>query len=230
MVERAKPAPMDGRWLRRGFLALLALDVALIVARVALYPPLLAQSGAALYMVEPLTLLALYAGLALWTTRAPVAAVSRARGAVLRCGLIAGALWCVNLAVEQFTDLGPRATAPLLLAGFALWGTAGWLVARRTGALGLAVLAAIGAAMLCVVLTVTFGWLLTFGALPTLAHAMIGDPDFARSGWRDARAFAIANAFDAGFWHLLEGPLIAGVLGALGALLGRRGHTVARAV
>jgi hypothetical protein len=58
-------------------------------------------------------------------------------------------------------------------------------------------------------------------ALPTLAHGEIGDPDYVRSGWTDVRAFAIANTFDAGFTHLVEAPVIAATLGALGSGLGR---------
>jgi hypothetical protein len=49
-----------------------------------------------------------------------------------------------------------------------------------------------------------------------LAHGEISDPDYLRSGWTDVRAFAIANTFDAGFTHLVEAPVIAAVLGALG--------------
>ena len=108
-------------------------------------------------------------------------------------------------------------TAPFLLGGFALWGGAGYQAARRTASLPMGIMAAVWAAMLTVLLTVTFGLALGFLALPHLTAMMIGDPDFARSGWLDARAFAIANQFDSAFSHLLGALIIGTAVGALGA-------------
>jgi hypothetical protein len=48
----------------------------------------------------------------------------------------------------------------------------------------------------------------------------VDNPDFARSQWPDAKLFAIANSFDAGFSHLLGALLIGGIVGMLGASIG----------
>jgi len=140
-------------------------------------------------------------------------------------GLLTGALWLVNLTLETFTGLGGRlgllATAPFLLGAFALWGVGGAVGAWRTGSLRLGILAAVLAALLCVLGTVTYGFLLLYAALPQLERNLVADPDFLRSGWGDLRAFAIANTLDAGFSYLLLAPLIAALVGGGGGALAR---------
>lgn len=74
--------------------------------------------------------------------------------------------------------------------------------------------------MICVLITIAFGLLLTYISLSHLAHQLVADPDFLRSHWRDLRAFAIANSFDSAFSHLLGGLLIGIIVGAIGACLG----------
>jgi len=74
--------------------------------------------------------------------------------------------------------------------------------------------------MVCVLATIAFGVLLTYTSLPHLARQLVGDPDFLRSHWRDPRAFAIANAFDAASSHLLGSLLIGAIVGATGSALG----------
>jgi hypothetical protein len=74
--------------------------------------------------------------------------------------------------------------------------------------------------MIAILIAVSLGFLLMSVALPQLARAMIGDPDYLRSGWADPAAFAIANTLDNGFTHLIEAPIIAAILGSLGTALG----------
>jgi hypothetical protein len=220
-------ARLAGR-LRWALLAAVALDLVVIGGRVALYAQLLAQSGAVTYVLEPVIMLAVYGGIVVWATASPTARHATALRIGLAVGLITGALWIIDLALETFADLSGGASllasASLLLGGFALWGVGGLLAAWRTGSASLAVLAAIWSAMICVLLTVTFGWLLTYAALPRLASILINDPDFLRSGWHDLRAFAIANSFDAGFSHLLGGLIIGAIVGAIGGWIGLLGR------
>ena len=44
-------------------------------------------------------------------------------------------------------------------------------------------------------------------------------PEFIQSGWSDARAFAIANSFDAVLSHFVAAPVIGSLLGGIGAWL-----------
>ena len=137
--------------------------------------------------------------------------------------MLTGALWIVNLTLETFTDLsstsGLAATAPFLLGAFALWGMASAQSARRTGSLRLGILAALWAALICVLLTISYGLLLAYTSLPRLAQNLITDPDYLASRWGDLRAFAIANQFNAAASHLLIAPIVATLVGLVGSLL-----------
>jgi hypothetical protein len=107
-----------------------------------------------------------------------------------------------------------------MLLLFLLFGIAGFAGCRRARAFWPGVAAAIWGAMVAILIAVTFGFLLINIALPQLARDEIGDPDYARSGWTDPRAFAIASTFDNGFTHMTEAPIIAAVLGSLGSGVG----------
>jgi len=120
--------------LRVVFLVAVACDFALIFLRVLLYTPFLRQHNALVYILEPVILLIIYAGVAFATT----INASAKRHAALRIGatvgLITGAMWIINLALETFSHLsGIPVTAPLLLGAFVLWGVAGFLATRQTG-------------------------------------------------------------------------------------------------
>jgi hypothetical protein len=209
-------------WLRGATLALIGVDVALTALGVARYLAYFAQPNALFYALEPLALLMVYATIALLTTRQINAQTTVALRAGLLFGLLAGCLWLVNLTLETFADLSGAAsilaTAPFLLGGFLLWGVAGAVAAWRAGSIRSGLLAAVWSAMICALLTITYGWALTFIALGRLEQELINDPDFLRSGWTDLHAFVLANSFDAGFSHLLGALLISLALGATGAV------------
>jgi len=210
-------------WIRGATLALIGVDVALMALGVALYPAYFAQPNAFFYALEPLASLMVYAAIALIATRwtGPQAEVASRVG--LLFGLVAGCLWLINLTLETSTNLsggaGLLATAPFLLGGFLLWGVAGAVAAWRTSSIGSGVLAAMWSAMICALLTVTYGWTLPLVASRRLEQGLANDPDFLRSRWTDLHAFVLANSFDAGFSHLLGALLISLALGAIGAVV-----------
>jgi hypothetical protein len=78
-------------------------------------------------------------------------------------------------------------------------------------------LAAVWSAMICVLLTVAYGWTLPLVALSRLQQELAGDPDFLRSRWTDLHAYVLANSLDSGFSHLLGALIISAALGAIGA-------------
>ena len=130
-------------------------------------------------------------------------------------------MWVVHLALETFSSAaGIPVTAPFLLGAFVLWGVAGFVGARQTDSLSPGIVAAIWSAMICVVVAITFGFLLTYTSLPTLERQLVADPDFLRSHWDDLRAFAIANSFDSAFSHLLGALLVSAVFGTVGSVAG----------
>jgi len=223
MVSGPLPAERMAQAVRRALLLGILLDLALIGGRVLLYTPFLAQRNSLGYVLEPVALLLVYAGV----VRAATAGADPRRRVALRTGLLVGvltgALWIVNLTLETFADLpsgaGFLASAPFLLGAFALWGVAAGRGARRTGSLRLGVLAALWAALICVLIAITFGLLLAYTSLPRLEHTLVTDPDYLRSHWRDLRAFAIANQFDAAASHLLIAPVVAVLVGLVGGLV-----------
>lgn len=225
-------ATLSDRWartLRRWLLVLIACDVALLAVRVASYPAFFAMPGATGYLIEPVAPLLVYAAvigaLPYIARRIPGALTALRIGALV--GVIGGGIEVVSTAVESLFAL-PRAvvtsvTLAAMMCLFLLFGVAGFLAARRTQSFWLGLMSAIWSAMCAILIVVAFGFLIVVTSLPTLAHDMRGDPDYLRSGWTDTRAFAIANTFDAGFTHLVEAPVIAAALGALGSGVARLG-------
>jgi hypothetical protein len=222
--ESSRLAPALRRWL----LALIAVDLALVGLRAATYPAYFAMPGAVGYLVPLLVALAIYGAastsLPHLAARSPGAATALRVGTV--AGLIGGALDIANITLESVLAL-PQAvvsvtTLAAMLGLFLTFAVAGFVGGRRAG-FWPGVAAALWSAVVAILIAITFGVLLANLALPKLARDEQGDPDYQRSGWTDARAFAIANTFDAGFTHLLEGPVIALVLGAAGSGLGQVG-------
>ena len=78
-----------------------------------------------------------------------------------------------------------------------------------------ALVASVWSAMVSVLLAVTFGLLLMIAAYPPADYVATW-PEFQASGWTNARAFAIANTFDAVWAHLLVGPVAGSLFGGLG--------------
>lgn len=216
---------VDWRWRLAwaSLLALIAFDVAQVALGVAAYTSLLRWPGAMLYAAEPLVGLAGYALVisALPFARARLPGFANALRVGALAGLIGGALEVLDIAAESLLAL-PQAVVSLassaaMLALFLLFTLAGFAGARRARMWGPGVAAAIWCAMVAILIAVTFGFLLMHVALPQLAREMVSDPDYLRSGWTDTAAFAIANTFDNGFTHMVEAPIIAAILGALGA-------------
>ena len=219
------PAISMAKRLRYMLLFAVTCDFVLIGLRVLLYTPFLRQHNALVYLIEPVALLIIYAGivLAITTNTSPQRHAALRIGTIV--GLLTGAMWIVNLALETFSTVaGIPVTAPFLLGAFILWGGAGFLSARQTGSISLGIVAAIWSAMLCVLLAITFGFLLMYTSLPTLERQLVADPDFLRSHWDDLRAFSIANSFDSAFSHLLGALLVSAVFGTVGSCAGLFSH------
>jgi hypothetical protein len=215
--------------MRSAMLAVLGVDVALVAAGVIGYPSFLNQRGSVASLAEPMVLLAVYAVGVLTAVRF-TSADRRVLRAAAMVGVALGALEMVNISVETFAGLSGAAnlvtTAPLILGPFLVWSVvAGW-AARATGSLRTGLLAAVCSAMVTMVIGVTYGFVLALVVPGRLAHDLVNDPDYLRSGWTDVKAFVLANTFDNGFTHLLGGLIVGSVVGLIGSLIGvRLAHT-----
>lgn len=98
----------------------------------------------------------------------------------------------------------------------------GAVASRRSDSIAAGTLAAVCAAMLCVAITIGFGFSLAFVVLPTLESNINGSPEYLASHWGNLHAFAIANTLDAAATHLVLAPIIAMLTGTLGALTAAR--------
>lgn len=225
MSSHSAPRRVDWRWRLTwaSLLALIVFDMGQVALRVAAYSSLLRWPGAPLYVAEPLVGLAGYALIisALPFARPRLPGVADALRVGALAGLLGGALEVLDIAAESLLAL-PQvvvsvATGAAMLALFLLFALTGFAGAWRAQRWAPGVIAAIWCAMVAILIAVTFGFLLMHVALPQLARGMASDPDYLRSGWTDTTAFAIANTFDNGFTHMVEAPIIAAILGALGA-------------
>ncbi|HVQ30777.1 MAG TPA: hypothetical protein VMV21_14405 [Vicinamibacteria bacterium] len=224
MIEASEGG--DGiRLIRVGFLALIAFSLVMIGTRVRLYPPVLTQPGGTLSVLAILGVLFAYAFLGGWVTSNPPPDHAAALRMATAFGLVSGALSVAHIVQENYIRLPPREVAIVtwgfILAMFAPWAIASFLAARRTRRASLGLFAGVWSSAVCMVLTVSvgFGQLLT--SLDRLQRRDVGSPDFLRSGWSDLRAFAIADVFEAGSWHLLIGPTVALCLGGVAVLAAR---------
>src|ERR1051326_3929028 len=83
----------------------IAVDLALVGARVLLYPAVVTLPGGWIYLFEPVVLLSAYAGLGWWLTSTTSPAHQAALRAGTLFGVLSGGVWIANLVVETFADL-----------------------------------------------------------------------------------------------------------------------------
>ena len=215
--------------LRRGLIAAAGLAAVLAVLGLLIFPDALADWHNSLPgLAGVLFVLAGYAALGPWAFARLERLDARLLRLALLFGLLAGAIYSIEIVAEYILLPNDNTTYGLvefglvflcyLLAGF----SAGWL-ARRVG---YRLLAAVGAALISTVI-----W---YCVLLATSYVMKGTPqqalvfraegdlvDFAQSGAANFQAWMMEDFLGAGFYHLLLGPLVAAILGALGALAGK---------
>jgi len=210
--------------MRRAVVVVAVIDALAIVGLVVGHPGFWLQPSALFYVVPALVMLGVYAvgGLSLivWPTMVPPTALRG--GAVV--GLALGIVEIINITVETFGGLNGTTniavTAPLILGPFLVWGWVGAHWARRAATTAAGLTATYAAAAVTMLSGVTFGLLLVALAPDRIANGLLGDPDFARSGWDDVHLFALANTFENAFTHLLGALVVATFAGIIGTVLG----------
>lgn len=223
----AQASVQFARRLRLWLLLLIGADSGLAVVRALSYPAFFSMPGTLGYLVAPLVALALYAAIIGVVPRlvARMPAASTALRVGTAVGLLGATVEVISLLLESVWTLSQRVVSVTsgvaMLTLFLLFGIAGGIASGRTGSFRIGLGSALCSAAVAILVVVTVGFLLVTIALPTVAHNIVGDPDFVRSGWTDARAFAIANTYDSAVTHLVEAPVIAAVLGSVGSALGR---------
>lgn len=212
------------------------LDLTLMSFSLLWYPSVLAAGRASTVLTCGAMLLVYGAvGVCLPLKASPTVTTALRGGTIY--GLIIGAIFVVDLTVEDFVDLGQQAstfsTLGFMLLIFLCFGGAGASGTHKTHHFSLGVLASLWSALLGVLIALLFGFLVNFVFLQRLEHLLFSD--YLSSGMRDPQAFTFFNAFDSASSHLIEAPILAGICGTLGALivqgrtaLGERGFRMFR--
>lgn len=211
------------RVLRVVLLSIIAITLAMIAVRVVSYPPLARIPGGITFAIKPAVLLAMYAAAVVWITSRPDEDSVVRFGTPL--GAVSGVVSVLHIAQENFITLPLQVVAPVtwafIVAMFLPWAVAGYRVCRAGGRSASGALAGSWAAVVCMLLTIAFGFAQLLCCLSRLEQRDAASPDFLRSGWTDLSAFAIADIFDAGFWHLLLGPILGAFFGVLATAIAR---------
>lgn len=182
----------------------------------------LAFPGGTRAAVEAAALLAIY-GLAFAVLPGRL---GEQRAMVLRtsgvAAALAGLLQVVHMALENFgarTGENAVVTVGFMLATFAVWAVAAYRASRMEGGVATGMAAACVAAMGTMMIAVTFGLALSLAHVPAADYVASWE-EFKASGWHSARAFAIANSLHAAFGHLAVGPVLGGIFGFFGGVVG----------
>ena len=204
---------------------MIAASIGMAVASVERSPGWVSHPGAAMILREVWLTLVVYAGVIVvvvancgeeWDEEMRNAAVF---------GGTAGAVEALNIALENAIPSfmnRPAVSIAAMLVVFALWGLAGARTARDLHHFRPGVTAAVMSAGVCMVFAVPVGFALELFIAPPRPDTISTWQEFQRSGWMDAAAFGIANTLYSGFTHLWMGPVIALVVGSLGAGIGAR--------
>jgi len=194
--------------------------------------PLLAMPGGSAYVLKTALALLLYGAIITWvngSNRPPFQEVLRIGTPV---GLVAAAVQIVHLAIEDFAHLEAPwvgiAALTFMFGTFLIWGVAGYRSAQGTGAIGPGVVAGCWSAIVTMSILVTFGFAFEFILAVPKPEYVATWGEYARSGWTDARAFAIANTLDSAFSHLALGLLFGAIFGGGAAVIATLGPRTSR--
>jgi hypothetical protein len=205
-------------------LTLVAACASLAAIAIARYTAFLRQPQSWLFMAELAGILLLYAVAAL--TLAPLCL--GARGPICRFGfvfgLITGSAEILNLVLENCLPSLARGAFSIayMLVIFSLWGVAGAFATRRSKSIRVGTAIAATSAALCMLIATAAGFMIELFIRPPDISMVAVWPEFARSGWTDARAFALANTLDSGFTHLLFAPIVAVIFGFFASAMAKR--------
>ena len=196
------------------------LDLALIGVGLLRYPSLL-EAARASTAIACVALLLVYGCVGIGLPIKASQAVTTALWQGTAVGLLIGVSFAVDIAVEDFVDMGRQAstfsTLGFMLLIFLLFGIAGARGTQKTRQLHLGMLASLWSSLVGVLIALLFGFTVNFFFTQRLEHIL--SSDYISSGMSDPQAFTFFNTLDSASSHLVEAPIIAGVCGTIGALV-----------
>jgi hypothetical protein len=209
--------------IRLSLLAAVLLTLGVIGIRVLGYPPLLSLPGSTTLIGGAVFLLFCYGVAMVWPPNRRDCPLRLQFATML--GAVGGLIQVIHLLVERFSSVSQPwngiVTLAFMLVTFLVWGFVGYRARERGLSLGASCLAAVWSAMATMTIAVLAGTLLEFYIAPIPLEDMKAWAEFQRSGWNDLAAFSIANTLDETSTHLIVGPVVACLFGALGYCLSR---------
>jgi hypothetical protein len=186
------------------------------------YPHIVSEAGM-FSLLTPAFMLLIYEVVAIRITHRPTQASSGALKSGTLFGLLVGITFIVTISVENFVDMGEQvmtiSTLGFMLLIFFVFAYAGWHGTKESSKLSLGILTSIWSAMFGVVIALLFGFIINFLFTQRLEQNLQASAEYLRSGSHDLETFTFWNTLDSASSHLLEVPIIAVVLGALGSLI-----------
>jgi hypothetical protein len=217
-----------GRGFQKAFVLAAAANMLLVCVGGLVFPTTLTTSGSWLGLVADTTILTVYAAIGWLGMPRTNRLDSRILAAAIPAGGIAGIVFCIEIIAEYVLLPGDNTVFGLVEFGavfFVFFVAAVW-VACRTRRIGFGILASMWSSAIA-----SLVWL---GAILTISYLFHGTvrqtyvfqaegnyDDFARSGQTDFDAFIMQDFMGAGFYHLLLSPIVAGLVGTVGATISR---------
>jgi hypothetical protein len=211
-------------WTLRIFLLTLVVWIGSIAAVISVETHLLEQRGSAAYLIELTGILAAYAASIIVESKLEDERWQASRRAAVRFGFLSGCLEVLNVGLENATPHFVRHASIsicFMLVPFLMWGAAAFSAAESATWWQEGLLAAIESAGICMLLAVASGFVVELVFIPPGPQVVATWREYDRSGWSNARLFAIANTFESGTMHLLLAPFVACFFGCL-ALITKR--------
>lgn len=160
-----------------------------------------------------------YAAISEWVRRASTILQTAVNDGA-QFGLVIALVAVINHSLEEFANLQPPIPAIL---GVSMWGVmflvfggASSFTCRKTGSVGLGVLASVSSALVSTVWTIAFAFSVGLMFMRHMERFLA--PAFAVSGMTDPSAFVIRNMFDSAFAQLVIAPITAVVVGMVSAV------------
>jgi hypothetical protein len=216
--------------LRWGILGGIVLTALLVCYGLLRYPTTLTITDESLVLLAMGITLALYAGIALYSTQSKTKNTTQVTQLGIGFGLLIGFLWMIEVLSGNLGDpgnpiiVGIYRGSTLLVVISTLF--AGVLGGRQSGRMGQACMVGIWSGLISGLLTACTAMLMTYLFMDTLIHNPQNIQEFLHNPQSapDMITFLTGDIIVASMSHLLIGPILGIVVSAFGGLLGKGLH------
>jgi hypothetical protein len=184
----------------------------------------LEQRGAAAYLAELAGMLCIYVAAIAFSTKLKGERWEVSQRNAVRFGLLSALVETTSIVLENLAPaLFSHAAVSIsfMLVTFLIWAVAAIWTPCTSAPWKSGLLAAVESAGICMLIAVTIGFPIELFLRPPDPAIVATWGEYQRSGWTNARLFALANTLDSGFTHLLLAPFVACIFGVVALLIRR---------